>query len=82
MHADLDVTPEALCELHKEWDELVAHRESIRAQPYDPHTEAELIDRLEKHHEKLMSMREAMLRQLLEDGEPVIDAGDPQRVAG
>jgi hypothetical protein len=63
MHPERVITIESLYELHKEWNDLIAARDAIRARPHDDHAEQALIARLEEHREKLQSMREALLRQ-------------------
>lgn len=82
MTSPTDISLEALYELHREWENLVAHREVIRSQPYDPYAEADLVDRLEKHQQKLSSMRDAILRQTLKECDASSFKDAPQRVAG
>jgi hypothetical protein len=71
------VSLESLYELHKEWDELVAYREAVRSQPYDPDAEAQLVWRLERHQQRLTSIKQTILRQSLADAEGSSSIEDP-----
>ena len=52
---------DAIWDLHKEWGELVARRQRVRAAPYDKETERDLIARLLGHQAKLGALRAAVL---------------------
>ena len=75
MPSDRIVTLEDLYQLHKEWQDLVAHREAVRALPYDDAVEQDLIARLEQHRARLASVREAILGE----SEPITDERPSRR---